>query len=80
MRIDRYIRECDICRCRYKKKELFAMELKITSKVRLMNKIAYEDDGIRILSTYPAKLDICPECSKHMITEISLRTEKEEGK
>ena len=77
MRINRYIRECDICRSRYNKKDLLAMELKIESRVRLMDKIAYEDDGIRVLSTYPAKLDICPECSKHIVAEICLKTDKE---
>ena len=78
MRIDRNIRECDICRSRYNKKDLLAMELKIESRVRLMDKIAYEDDGIRVLSTYPAKLDLCPECSKHIVAEICLKTDREE--
>lgn len=73
MRINKNIRKCDICRNRYNKKDLLAMELKVEPTVRQMGKIAYEDDGIRVLSTYPLKLDICPECSKQIITEVSLK-------
>lgn len=78
MKANKNLRECATCHREYDRRKLASMELEIKPKVRLVDKIQFDGNLIKVVSTYGTCIDICPHCVKALIEELARKADEKQ--